>query len=305
LAGRPYHRSADPRAALLAGGAPAIAALQRCAGNRAVGRLLARMPQPNAADDPRMHPEGAPKAKQCTRPAHCPPAFCEPYTSESYAMNQKIKLAPTLLLGIRLAVDSRVVPLWRDYLAGGSAPRDLSTSFGKEFAESKTTVKTTQFLIDALKAKLTASPPVFAAGQLFMTMSLASLIAPEIAEINDPLSANAMNFNYPKEIPGNLAGGIGVDETSCPAGAKPSPFNDERLADGVVTLIKAPFGSAIWVQPKIEYTVKDTIDLCPGDCGTETEQMATVPLSQFEATGIAGDVPFTVKFSVSPAGFLV
>ena len=228
-----------------------------------------------------------------------------PVTIGASVSQQMIDLAPALLLGIRLAVDSRVVPLWRDYLAGGSAPRDLSTSFGKDFAESKTTATTTRFLVDALKAKLKASPPVFAAGQLFMTMPLAALIAPEIAEINDPLSNHAMNFDYPKEIPGNLAGGIGVDETSCPAGAKPSPFNDERLADGVVTLIKPSFVSGIWVQPTIEYTVKDTIDLCPGDCGTTTEQMATVPLSQFEATGIAGDVPFTVTFSVSPPGFLI
>ena len=50
-------------------------------------------------------------------------------------------------------------------------------------------------------------------------------------------------------------------------------------------------------------SVRDTIDLCPGDCGTSLEQIATVPMSQFEATGIAGDVPFTVEFP-APAGTL-
>jgi len=40
----------------------------------------------------------------------------------------------------------------------------------------------------------------------------------------------------------------------------------------------------------------------PGDCGTWAEQIATVPLSQFEATGISGDVPFTVDFPAPALG---
>jgi hypothetical protein len=290
---------------LRAGRAPALAALQRRAGNRAVGRLLARQWEADPADDPRVHPAGAPKAKHCAIPSHCPSSFCEPYESESFARKQLIDMTPGLLLGIRLAVDARVVPLWRTYLGGGSAPRDLSADFGDDFAKSKTTANTTGFLVKALKAKLAASPPAFPAGEAFMTIPLSSLIASEIAEINKPGGKHEMNFNYPKEIAGNLAGGIGADETSCPAGAKPSPFNDERLAAGVVKLTKTPLGSSVWAQPEIEYTVKDTIDLCPGDCGTTREQLATVPLSQFEATGIAGDVPFTVKFSASPPGFFI
>ena len=45
------------------------------------------------------------------------------------------------------------------------------------------------------------------------------------------------------------------------------------------------------------FTVKDTIDLCPGNCGASTEQVATVPMSQWEASGVAGDVPYTVTFA--------
>ena len=55
----------------------------------------------------------------------------------------------------------------------------------------------------------------------------------------------------------------------------------------------------------IDYTVRDTIDLCPGNCGTELEQLATVAISQYEATGISGDVPFTVRFTVTPAPFVL
>jgi len=60
--------------------------------------------------------------------------------------------------------------------------------------------------------------------------------------------------------------------------------------------------SELTVAPMIKYLVKDTIDLCPGDCGTMLEQIATIPLSQFEATGISGDVPFTVDFPAPSLG---
>lgn len=35
------------------------------------------------------------------------------------------------------------------------------------------------------------------------------------------------------------------------------------------------------------------------------EQFATIPLSQFEATGISGDVPFTVEFPGNAAAFVI
>jgi hypothetical protein len=58
------------------------------------------------------------------------------------------------------------------------------------------------------------------------------------------------------------------------------------------------------VQPFLTYTVKDTIDLCPGDCGAKKEQIATIPMSQWEATGISGDVPFFVDFPAPPVSTL-
>ena len=112
-----------------------------------------------------------------------------------------------------------------------------------------------------------------------------------------------MNFSIPRDIPGNLAGDLGMDQTSCPAGARPSPFNDSRTASGTVELIRAS-DSTIVATPSIAYRVQDTIDLCPGDCGTSLERVTTVPLSQFEATGVSGDVPFTVELPCAVDGSL-
>jgi hypothetical protein len=79
------------------------------------------------------------------------------------------------------------------------------------------------------------------------------------------------------------------------AAGQGTPFNDERHASGTVEVTRGA-GASLVITPSITYTVSDTIDLCPGDCGFVLEQVAAVPLSQFEATGISGDVPFAVVF---------
>lgn len=243
---------------------------------------------------------GAPKAQACGRPSWCPAGFCSPYTSDKLAEYYRSKNAWWLMAGISAAVSSRVVPLWSEYLWGGSSPKNLSADFGKDFTNSPTTKKTTTFLYNELKKSLASKPPSL---PLHSTISvdLGTQIPKAISELDDSASPNQMNFNIPKDIPGNLAGGIGKDQLTCPAGAKPSPFNDERHASGTVVVTRLS-PSDLTVTTIINYSVKDTIDLCPGDCGKTIEQLATVPLSQFEATGISGDVPFTVDFPAPSLG---
>ena len=263
-------------------------------------RQMASEPKPDFVDQR----DGAPHATNCGAPSHCPKTFCQPYKSENMARSQRDKLMLVLLAGIGAAVNSRVVPYWSDYLMGGSPPQDLSAKFGADFAASPTTASTTTFLVDSLRRNLTVSPPSFPGGLSVVVVDLKSIIGPEIAAINTAGGTKEMNFNYPSDIAGNLAGGIGDNQTACVSGAQPSPFNDERLATGIATVIKDGSGN-LTVFPLINYTVKDTIDLCPGDCGTSTEQIATVAMSQFEATGISGDVPFTVNFSAAPPPFTI
>lgn len=260
------------------------------------------MPPPNPMDDPRMHPSGAPNAASCSPPSGCPPHFCEPYDSESYARHQRTQLLPILMAGIAVAVNRRVVPLWHEYLLGGSAPKNLTSDFGADFAASPTTANTSLYLRNALQSAIASGP--FVAPTSPMTTDMTAWVRSEIAAINTPGDTHQMNFSVPRDIAGNLAGGIGANQTACQAGAQPSPFNDQRLATVGVEFTPNPDGT-VTAQPVIQYTVKDTIDLCPGDCGTELERFATVPMSQFEATGISGDVPFTVNFVHRPPPFQV
>lgn len=238
-------------------------------------------------------------ATTCGKPSECPEDFCVPFSSSLEAQAVRAASAPILLGGIAAKVSPRVVPLWNQYLFGGTSPIDVSSDFGSDFILSQTTESTTTFLNNELKAELEIHPPAFLPGQNIIEIDIPTTIPAAVAEINTPGSNHEMNFNAIGEIPGNIAGGIGTTQLSCPVGAKPSPFNDSRLVRGKALVVLNPDNS-LTVFPFFNYTVKDTIDLCPGNCGASIEQIATIPMSRLEASGISGDVPFTVNFSSLP-----
>lgn len=241
-----------------------------------------------------------PTGTTCGKPSWCPPAFCTPYSNINRARYDLARNAPLLLLGIRLRVDSRVVPVWQDYLNGGTATQDFTTRFGSDFATSPETARVTGVLIGELRRALAAARPATSPA----TLDIPSVIPTAVAAINTPGDPNRMNFAGIGDIAGNLAGDIGIDQAACPAGALPSPINDSRSVRGTAVVTRLATG-VLLVQPSLTYTVQDTVDLCPGNCGSGMEQIATVPFSQWEATGIAGDVPFTVEFSPAIPPFTI
>jgi hypothetical protein len=286
--------------------ADSLLQLQQALGNQAAGRFI----QAKTAIGHRHHMlqrQGGGSgggAAACAIPSDCPSIFCTPFPNRLVALAVRNQLAPVLLAGIAVKVNPRVVPLWSQYLFGGSSPQNLSSQFGADFTNSATTADTTDFLIDELRTNLESNPPSFPSGTNTVTVNLASRIGTALAEIGNPGSPNVMNFDVIGEIPGNIAGGVGKTQLSCPVGARPSPFNDDRTARGTAQVTRNPNGS-LTVVPSIMYTVRDTVDLCPGNCGAQREQIATVPMSRMEASGVSGDVPFTVEFPAPPRTFTV
>lgn len=245
---------------------------------------------------------GSASASACAANANCPSDFCQPLPWDRW--EQCVNDIPFLLAGIALKVSSRVVSLWHDYLSGGSGLQDLSSRFGSDFTHSATTADTTDFLVRRLRASLIATPSVPAfPGMPVDFVDIPSRIGPDIAAIGTAGDVHEMNFDVIGEIPGNIAGGIGANQAACPVGARPSTQDDSRTASGTAHVMRQADGSAL-VMPFINYTVRDTIDLCPGNCGSGegliNEQLATLPMSRCEASGIYGDVPFVVNF---PAPF--
>ena len=231
-----------------------------------------------------------------TGPQGCPETFCQPFVHTGRARRGRAWTKPLLLEGIRLSVDPRVVPLWKTYIEGGAAPDDKSTAFAAGFAAEAATTQATRFLHRALEQDVLDHRDELLRGSGPVTVDFTPRLATEVEAINTAGGAHEMLFTNPRTLAGNLAGAIGTDQVAHPIGARPSPFNDARKATVKATLEAAP-GGGVLVTPTIEFTVCDTLDLCPGHCGGVSEQIATVPLSRFEASGISGDVPFWVTFA--------
>lgn len=225
----------------------------------------------------------------------CPRNFCQPFANLPDAQANSYVAAPLLLAGIAKYVDPRLVPLWHTYMSGGSSQRDLSASFGKDFTKHSATKRATQYLVSKLGTYVEANQASLISGAGPKNLDFTSNLSVARIELSRPNGPDQMNFI--SDIPGKIAGGVSAvgEQASYKIGALPSPQDDARDAAIKATLTRNADGS-LTVTPDIKFSVLDTIDLCPGDCGAQDEQLATVPLSRFEATGLFGDVPFVVEF---------
>lgn len=220
----------------------------------------------------------------------CPDKFCTPFRWEWVAREVLQRTGPPLLAAIGASVHPRVVPIWAKYLYGGEGSiQNYTDRFGTAFEESRTTRRVTNEMKEKITRDLATDPP---GGSETIDINWLDGTSAFIENVL-PDNEVGMNFNVVGEIPGNLAGGIG--DQKCKAGAQPSPIDDDRDAQGVVDVTWNEEGD-LHVDPSIEYLVLETVDLCPGNCGTWLEQRATILLSHFEATGLSGDVPYEVRF---------
>ncbi|HSJ53337.1 MAG TPA: DUF4157 domain-containing protein [Anaerolineae bacterium] len=236
----------------------------------------------------------------------CPANFCRPFADKEKARADLDAVRSCILAGILVKLagsegllggtGAKVLPLWEAYLSGGSPPQDLSAKFGLDFTASPTTADVTDFLLGELRRDLEEN---HAAGLPLSQYSHMPRFTAAQAAINTPGHIREMNFDIPGDVAGNLAGGIGRDQRAFPIGAMPSPWDDLRAVDLRVNLQSNPDGSVTAI-PTLTFVVQESIDLCPGNCGDADEQQATVPLSRFEATGLAGDVPFIIRFEAPP-----
>lgn len=230
----------------------------------------------------------------------CPSSFCQPFANVDIAKAELLWAHPVLLEGIKRKVDARVVPLWEIYLTGGSPPMDLTASFGADFQAAGVTSSSAQYLVGALRRHLEQNPDSILPGAS-RAVDFTKQLSSERQDLARPKGPREMIFL--SGIPGNLAGGVGKDQLSNPIGAMASRQNDSRDATIRADLSTNPDGT-ITVTPSVRFTVTDTVDLCPGHCGGTPEQVATVPLSRFEATALTGDVPFVVEFDAPAMALL-
>ncbi len=223
----------------------------------------------------------------------CDANYCKPFKdkkkAEAELKAQWKYLAKVLALATPVEED-----VWELYLKGGTAKRvDYSARYGKDFAEHTKTKEATRFLRNEMRRELekrTARACI--ADPLRLDIKRFVPNAVNIAALR------MLRFDNYMTVPGVIAGGIGFNQTDYKIGKEFSAHADGRKVDGFVTLKRDDLNNYSGTA-RITYTVNDTIDFCPGNCGSLPAQLVTVIMSRFEATGLSGDVPFTVSFEVT------
>lgn len=235
----------------------------------------------------------------------CGPRFCAPFPTVSLARECRNKTGLILLAGIAAAVgDTRATPYWTLFLYGGTSSQiDMSATFGMDFGMHSISVSAAHYLSRHLETYLRAAAPTLFVGPGPWTIDFSSMLTTPIGDLERPGHAQEMVFAPAVDIPGLLAGGVGLNQSTCHAGLVPSAFDDHRRATVSATVVRTAGG--LMVTPQIDFRVEDTIDFCPGNCGTGAAIAATMLLSRFEASGIAGDVPFLVDYGIAPPPFVI
>jgi hypothetical protein len=235
----------------------------------------------------------------------CPAWYCTPYPSLGIARACRDASTLALLTGITAIVaDTRVTPYWALFLLGGvSGQLDLSTIFGTDFATHPVSVGAAAYLESRLQSYVGSAASTLFVGPGPWTIDFSSALATEIANLETTGHPQLMDFAPVTTVPGLLAGGVALNQATCAAGLTPSAFADRRQASIWATVTRV--ASGFQVTPHIDFRVEDTIDFCPGNCGGATAWTATIMLSRFEASGISGDVPFLVDYTISTPPFIV
>ena len=240
----------------------------------------------------------------CPPSPNCPADFCRPFdpdppkTARDKALEDRDRPAGAgfVLFAIR-AINSRAAPLFEKYIFGGAPPQDISQDFATDFTNADATIGTTMLLVESLMDALKAKPPPFPPGADAVTVDINAVLGQ--GTIDQILKS--MAFRNPFEVPGLIAGGLSVPGSeNCLVGAQPSSQVDARFAAGTVMVMRSPDGTLVISPNNVTFTVMDTLDFCPGNCGGFLAQNVTVPMSRWEATGISGDLPFTVRFPAPP-----
>lgn len=222
-----------------------------------------------------------------------PGDFCEPFPDRQTAVDTRDGVGAKAFLAATRVFGGAVARLWTDYVNGGRSDVQALTdsSVVQSFSADATTGRAAAKVADRVRA--TAEEGAGLPDGVHQLSKIISRADRFLIGVN-------MDFSDPFSIPGNIAGGVSSPpQTSSLIGAKPSPVDDAREISGTATITTQSNGTQfIVVQP--HFKVTDTVDFCPGGSGSFLEQQVTIPLSRCEASGVSGDVPFTVDYDAPP-----
>jgi outer membrane protein OmpA-like peptidoglycan-associated protein len=234
----------------------------------------------------------------CAANPECPDEFCRPFPTLQEALNDRAADGESVLSTIATA-NAHAEPLFRKYVFDPGPAGDISAEYAGDFSSSQNTRAVSEQIHALVKADIESHPPDFPPGGGWVSVDFDT--DPGKAALKqqfNELATTGLVFTDPFEVPGLFAGGVGTDQGFCTVGANTSGAQpDSRSARVSAEVFKNPDGTLI-INPIVTYTVVDTIDFCPGNCGGFFARHLgnTIQMSRWEASGISGDVPFTVTF---------
>jgi outer membrane protein OmpA-like peptidoglycan-associated protein len=250
---------------------------------------------PRDAGVPGQYP---PPFMSCAVNPDCPDTFCRPFPTLKEALDDRASDGESVLSTIATA-NPHAEPLFRKYVFSPGPAGDISAEYGSDFASSRTTRYVSEQIHPLVEADIKSNPPTFATPDSWVTVDYETDPGKDsLKQQFNQLATSGLVYTDPFEVPGLIAGGIGTDQGFCTVGANTSGAQeDSRSARVSAQVFKNTDGSMI-INPIVNYTVVDTLDFCPGNCGGFFAQHMgnTVQMSRWEASGISGDVPFTVNF---------
>jgi len=247
------------------------------------------------------HPQNKPyppTSYSCAANPACPDEFCTPFPTLQDALDDRAADGESVLSTIATA-NAHAEALFRKYVFDPGPAGDISAEYGADFSSSQNTRATSEQIHALVKADIESHPPDFPPDGGWVTVDFDT--DPSKAALKqqfNEIATTGLVFTDPFEVPGLFAGGVGTDQGFCNVGANTTGAQpDSRSARVSAQVFKNPDGTLI-INPIVTYTVADTIDFCPGNCGGFFARHLgnTVQMSRWEASGISGDVPFTVTF---------
>jgi outer membrane protein OmpA-like peptidoglycan-associated protein len=234
----------------------------------------------------------------CAVNPSCPDDYCLPFPTRQQALDDRASNAESVLSRIATA-SSHAEPLFRKYVFSPGPAGDISAEYGPYFSSSMATRYASEEIHPLVEADIKSHPPAFPADGSWATVDYETDASRDaLKQKFNQLANDDLVFTDPFEVPGLIAGGVGKDQGFCNVGANTSGAQeDSRSARVSAQVFKNPDGTMV-INPIVYYTVVDTVDFCPGNCGGFFAQNLghTIEMSRWEASGISGDVPFTVKF---------
>ena len=241
----------------------------------------------------------------CPSSVDSPPAdFCLPFPTRAAALAHRATHGVKVLAGAVTAARGSGVAanLYSKFILGGSSQIVDASDGANDFTENDTIQYVTKKMLDDARSYLVITRE--GVYQSFLSNPQLQIDLPvnatQLAGVNNESTDYALNF-CGINLPGVIAGGIGKTQTG-PGnrGADTSAaMNDFRSVTGFVRItaeLDGPGRVRLTSTPHLHFYVLDTVDFCPGACGSWLAQWLTVPLSRWEASGISGDVTFKLDF---------